>query len=203
MLPELLQKIELYHLLFLIDCHFSETAKKEGCLFCKGVLHQADYRRKPRGPFKNLPEEYQKRHSLCCSCENCRKRSLPASCRFMGRKVYFWPVILIVMALRQNREESYSTGQLMRLFNISRSTLKRWYQFFKECFPQQPQWQRIRGLIPTNISNHEIPGSLLHFYQDHFNDDRLSALIQCLIVLTSEGNFSVKIDGFNVHAKDG
>jgi hypothetical protein len=203
MLPELLQKTNLYELLFLIDCDFSETVKNKGCLFCNGVLHQADYPRKPRGPFKNLPEEYQKRHSLCCSCENCRKRALPPSCRFMGRKVYFWPVILIVMALRQNRKDSYSAGRLMRLFNISRNTLKRWFKFFKDCFPLLPQWQRVRGLIPTSIGNHEIPGSLLFFYLNRFNGKEMEALLQCLIVLTSEGDFSVKIDGFRVHAEDG
>ncbi len=203
MLPELLQKAKLYNLLFLIDCHFSETLKEKGCPFCNGALHQADYPRKPRGPFKSLSEEYQKRHSLCCSCENCRKRSLPPSCRFMGRKVYFWPVILIVMALRQNREESYSAGRLMRLFNIPRNTLKRWFQFFKECFSLLPQWQRVRGLIPTSISNHETPGNLLHFYLNRFKGNAMEALIQCLIVLTSEGDFSVKIDGFRVHAEDG
>jgi len=192
MLPELVQKANLYKLLFFIDCHFSETVKDQRCPFCKGVLHQADYPRKPRAPFKNIPEEYQKRHSLCCSCEKCRKRSLPPSCRFMGRKVYFWPVILIVMALRQNKENSYSTGMLMRLFNISRNTLKRWFKFFKECFPQQPEWQQIRGLIPVNISNHEIPGRLFYTYLSRFNGNALKALIQCLVVLTSQGGFAIK-----------
>lgn len=203
MLPELLQKAKLYQLLFLIDCHFSKTVKKQGCPFCNGVLHQADYFRKPRGPFKDLPEEYQKRHSLCCSCENCRKRSLPPSCRFMERRVYFWPVILIVMALRQNKKDSYSAGQLVRLFKISRNTLKRWFQFFKDCFPLLPQWQRVRGFIPTSIDNNEIPGRLLHFYLNRFNGKEMEALLRCLIVLTSGGDFSVKIDGFRFHAEDG
>lgn len=135
MLPELLQKSKLYRLLFLIDCDFSETVKNQGCPFCSGALHQADFPRKPRGPFKTFLRNIKKRHSLCCSCENCRKRSLPPSCRFMGRRVYFWPVILIVMALRQDGKNSYSKGQLMRLFDISRNTLNRWFQFFKECFP--------------------------------------------------------------------
>ena len=203
MLPEFIQKANVYKLLFFIDCDFSDSVKSQGCPVCNGVLHQADYPRKPRGPFKNIPDEYQKRHSLCCSSESCRKRSLPPSCRFMGRKVYFWPVILIVMALRQNRENSYSAGKLMRLFNISRNTLKRWFTFFKECFPLLPKWQRIRGLIPANISNDEIPGRLLHAYLEHFNGDGLHALIQCLIVLESQGDFSVKIDGFIAHAEDG
>lgn len=203
MLPELLQKANLYELLFLIDCDFSEAVKTQGCQFCNGVLHQADYPRKPRGFLKNLPEAYQKRHSLCCGCENCRKRSQPPSCRFYGRKVYFWPVILIVMALRQNKENSHSTGMLMRTFNISRNTLKRWFQFFKDCFPLLPQWQRIRGFIPTSISNHEIPGSLLNFYLKRYNDKEMEALLQCLIVLTFGGDFSAKIDGFRIHAKDG
>ena len=172
MLPELLQKSNLYKLLLRIDCEFSDSVKNQGCQFCNGTLHQANYPRQPRGPFNSIPEEYQIRHSLCCSSENCRKRNLPPSCRFMGRKVYFWPVILIVMTLRQNRENSYSAGKLMRLFNISRNTLKRWFTFFKECFPLLPNWQRIRGLIPANISNNEIPGGLLHAFLKRFEGIR-------------------------------
>ena len=203
MLPELLEKAKLYHLLFVIDCDFSKRLKEKGCPFCNGTLHQADYPRKPRGPFKGLPEAYQKRHSLCCSCENCRKRSLPPSCRFFGRRVYFWPVILIVMALRQNREKSYSTGRLMRLFKIHRNTLKRWFQFFKECFPLLPQWKRVRGFVPTDITNHETPGRLFSFYLNRYSKNPMEAILKCLILLTSEGDFSVKMDGFMLHAEDG
>lgn len=203
MLPELLQKAKLYHLLFLIDCDLCKALKDQGCPFCHSPLHQSDYPRKPRGPFKKLPEEYQKRHSLCCSREDCRKRSLPPSCRFLGRKVYFWPVILMVMALRQNRENSYSSGRLMRLFAISRNTLKRWFLFFKKLFPLLPQWQRIRGFLPSHISNHDIPGNLLHFFRYRYGKNELNALIHCLIALSSEGVFSLKIDGLMAHAEDG
>lgn len=203
MLPELLQKTNLYQLLFLIDCQFSEAVKNQRCPFCNNILHQADYPRKPRGGVTNIPDDYQKRHSLCCSDPSCRKRTLPQSCRFMGRKIYFWPAILIVMALRQNRENSYSAGKLMRVFNISRNTLKRWFQFFKECFPLRPKWHRLRGLFSTDIGNHEIPGRLFHIYLDRFNGNALKTLIQCLIVLESEGGFTVKIDGLKFHAEDG
>ena len=202
MLPELLQKTNLYKLLFLIDNDFSETLKAQPCPFCNGTLHQGNYMRKPRGCSINLPDDYLIRHSLCCEETDCRKRSLPPSCRFLGRKVYFWPVILIVMALRQGRKNSYSAGRLIRLFNIARNTLKRWFSFFAECFPILPGWHKLRGYVPADISNQEIPGRLLYAYIEQNGGKAFEGLIRCLFFLESADKFSLKIDGDFFHAED-
>ena len=202
MLPELLQKTNLYKLLFLIDSEFSDKLKAQPCPFCGGVLHQGNYMRKPRGSSLNLPDEYLMRHSLCCNKPECRKRSQPPSCRFFGRKVYFWPTILIVMALRQRRENSYSAGKLIRLFNIPRNTLKRWFSFFEECFPLLPEWHNLRGYVPADISNQEIPGGLLYVFIKHCDGKAFEGLIRCLLFLESANKFSLKIDGNYFHAED-
>ena len=89
------------------------------------------------------------------------------------------------MALRQNRENSASAGKLKRLFNISRNTLKSWFKYFQDVFPQSSKWQRLRGLVPPTISNDELPGSLFWLFMETsktFED----AIIQCLEFLTTD-----------------
>lgn len=182
MLPELLQKSSFFHLLYRIDQSLLKQQQKKQCPHCGGPLYQSNYIRKPRGGPDNLPEQYLVRFSLCCGCEDCRKRTLPKSCRFMGRRVYWATVILIIMALRQKRNNSASAGKLQRLFNISRNTLKSWFGYFKETFPQSSTWQRIRGMVEPSVKNNALPGALFWlFYQNsHSLGD---ALIHCLQLL--------------------
>ena len=135
MLAELLQKSSLFSLLHRIDTDLANQCRERGCPFCGGPLHQATYQRKPRGGPVDLPEECLIRQSLCCGRENCRRRCLPASCLFMGRRVYWAGVILVVMALRQNRLEGSSTSELMRMFDMSRKTRLQVDELFPEkCF---------------------------------------------------------------------
>lgn len=184
MLPELLQKSSFFRLLYLIDQSLLRQQQKNQCPHCGGPLHQSNYMRKPRGGPENIPDDYLIRFSLCCGCKTCRKRKLPPSCRFMGRRVYWSSVILIVMALRQNRKNSASAGKLMGLFGISRNTLKSWFKYFKEIFPQSAKWQRIRGIVPPTVKNNELPGALLRLFIQTLKDTE-EALIQCLEFLAT------------------
>jgi len=160
MIPELLQKSSLFLLLYKIDTDLSNECRERGCLFCGGPMHQATYKRKPRGGPEDLPAECLIRQSLCCGRENCRRRCLPPSCLFMGRRVYWAGVILVVMALRQNRPKSAGTIELMRMFGMSRKTLFRWIGYFQEIFPSSAQWQRLRGNVHASVKNSDLPGNL-------------------------------------------
>ena len=71
-----------------------ETRKK-ACP-CGGRLHSANYLRKPRGTPVQLPEQECLRFSFCCDRVGCRKRVTPPSVRFMGRKVYFGAIIILI-----------------------------------------------------------------------------------------------------------
>ena len=88
MLAELLQRVSLFRLLHRIDQDLAEKSRLAGCPYCQGPLHRARYLRKPRGGPENIPEEYFFRLSLSCGREHRRRRVLPPSCMFMGRKVY-------------------------------------------------------------------------------------------------------------------
>jgi hypothetical protein len=181
MLPELLRKTSLFHLLYRIDSDLAVRKRQQGCPHCGGPLHRAHYRRKPRGG-PQVPEEFCIRQSLCCGRESCRRRCLPESCLFMERRVYWRCVVLVVMALRQRRTESLSAGQLVRMFEISRKTLKRWFCYFQEAFAQSPEWKRARGLLSSNVTNDRLPASLLEYCIESF-EDALSGLVACCRLL--------------------
>jgi len=60
-----------------------------------GALHKSNYQRKPRGgPLALTGEQYALRFSLCCGWRDCRRRVLPPSLRFLGRRVYLEVVVL-------------------------------------------------------------------------------------------------------------
>ncbi len=184
MLPELTQKTSLYNLLFRIDEDLAEEVKKKGCPYCGGPLHYGNYPRKPRGGPDDIPDELQVRHSLCCGQKGCRKRQKPPSVRFMGQKVYWACVILIVMVLRQNRPNGKSASELQRMFGISYQTIVRWIQYFRDEFPQSNWWQRLRGRVDSTISNSGLPGNLLNCFIKS-NNSHEKGLVECLRFLAS------------------
>lgn len=101
--------------------------------------------------------------SLCCSEEGCRARALPPSCLFMGRRVYWGAVVLLVVGLRQGRTEGFSARKIQEQYGVTRSTLRRWMRYFREEFPQTESWRRLRGRVVSSISDGDIAGLLEHF----------------------------------------
>src|SRR2546427_8103212 len=81
------------------DEDLAEQARQRGC-GCGGKLHSARYPRKPRGAPEELQEDYSRRRSFCCAEEGCRKRTTPASFRFLSRRGYVGGVGGLVTALR-------------------------------------------------------------------------------------------------------
>ena len=184
MLPELIQKASLFSLLHRIDKDLARQHQHGGCPYCGGPLHQANYMRKPRGGPDDIAEECHLRLSLCCGREGCRRRSLPPSARFMGRRVYWGCVILIAMTLRQNRPEGASANKLIRLLGVSRKTLIRWAIYFREVFPYSGRWQRLRGRVSSSVRDSDLPGALLRFFLLN-SESAGNGLIACLQFLAT------------------
>lgn len=164
MLSELLRKASLFRFLLCIDIDLAKQVQEKGCPYCKKALHTAYYQRKPRGGPPDIPPECLIRRSLCCSDEACRRRTLPPSSLFLGRRVYWGSVVIIVMTLRQGRAQGESLARLERMFGICRQTLKRWKAFFRDEFPQSPTWKRLRGNVISTVSDAELPGALLTYF---------------------------------------
>jgi len=190
MLSELLKNKNLFYQLFLIDKEIAEQYRQMKCPYCGGTLHYANYYRKPRGEPEDINEECFIRFSLCCSQEGCRRRIIPHSCRFLGRKVYWFVNILIVVYECQNSEDCIF--RLSKLYDISRYTLKRWLLFFKNVFPVSSQWQKIRGLVKASIKNSELPSILVKFFLN-IKTSAQDAVVSCLKFLSQGFSLHIKI----------
>lgn len=184
MLPELLQRVSLFSVLHRIDKDLAEYCRQSGCPYCHGALYYASYYRKPRGGLEDIPQEYTLRFSLCCGREGCRRRVLPPSCLFMGRKVYWRAVILVVVTLRQGKPQRRSINKLQEMFSIPRKTIVRWIHYFRTAFPASSQWQRLRGLLSARVGNENLPGELLEYFL-RYCSDVARGLVRCLRFLAS------------------
>lgn len=157
---DILKNESLFHKLHAIDRELAEKARATGCAKCGGPLHRGYYVRKPRGELLEIPEHYRIRLSLCCG--HCRHRVLPKSVLFMGRRVYWGAVVLLVSAATQS-VSGFNMRSLAERFDVSRRTVKRWLQFFAAEFPQHSSWLRARGLVGPQVRGSELPISLVRW----------------------------------------
>ena len=165
----LLQQVTFWTALLSLDQELAAKARQAGCS-CGGVLHRADFLRKPRGGPPDLPAEYCYRFSFCCNREGCRKRVTPPSVRFLDRKVYLHAVIILVAALRQGPTPR-RVRELSELFGADRRTIVRWQIFWKEQFPQTAFWKVARGFLLPAVDAASLPLELLRrFLFGHDSD---------------------------------
>ena len=107
-----------------IDRQIAAEARERGCPECGGVLHVASFPRKPRGG-PQLTDEHEIRLSFCCAREGCRKRVTPASLRFLGRRVYWATIVVLVPVMRQGPKPK-RMRRFQELLGVSRRTVERW-----------------------------------------------------------------------------
>ena len=172
----------LFRNLYTIDENFSEKCRAKGCQKpgCGGPLHKAYYCRKPRGENCIIPEEYSFRLGLCCGW--CRRRTLPPSCLFFGRRV-FWGIILLLITSIILGLQKCTITELSHRFGVSFQTIGRWRLFFKQDFPNTKQWQNLRGRVNADVTNDTLPRSLLEsFLSKH---EPIEAVQQCLCFWSS------------------
>ncbi len=160
MYQSLLCDASFFSLLLRIDQDVAQQVRAGGCPWCGGVLHGASYRRKPRGGPAGLAREHAERFSFCCSVEGCRRRVTPASVRFLGRKVFFSVMVLLVPVLRDGPRPE-RIGRLEELFTVDRRTLGRWRQWWRETVPATGFWRAARGRFRRPVAEEALPGSLL------------------------------------------
>ncbi len=160
MLPELVFNRKLWDFVLQIDCREAERVREEGCRHCGGVLHSAGYGRKPRGvPYLLGAKrgDLAFRHSFCCGA--CRRRTMPASVRFFGRRVYVGLIFLLLPALLGDGSPSAALSARARL-HLSERTLRRWRRWWQEWFSESRFWRAHRGrLVPGAASR--LPGDLV------------------------------------------
>jgi hypothetical protein len=191
MYHELLRTASFWSFLFDVDKDLAATQRQQGCA-CGGRLHCAHYLRQPRGGPDKLSKEYRYRLSFCCDRDGCRKRATPPSVRFLGRKVYFGAVVVLVAAMRQG-PSARRVGELSKLFGADRRTIARWRVFWREHFPQTPFWKVARGRFAPKLPIARLPRGLLEAFI-HKPDSRedWKRLLEFLSPITITGGLSIK-----------
>ncbi len=161
MLHAYLGDAKFWAVLFQIDEDLAAETRSGGCRHCGAVLHGARYPRKPRGMARAvLGPEYGYRLSLCCAREGCRRRTTPASVRFLGRRVYLGALVVLVSALAKGLTER-RLGELRERFGVGPRTVRRWRRWWGEVFAASRFWRGARGEFMPPPEVHELPGGLL------------------------------------------
>lgn len=142
------------------DGRIAAAVAAAGCQHCGGPLHQGNYERKPRGGLMaEAGEALTLRHSLCCGREGCRRRALPPSLRFLGRRVYLEAVVLLASALAMAHETLRAASVVT---GVPARTLRRWHGWWTGSFPSSAVWTELRGrFVPPPPAESELPRSLL------------------------------------------
>lgn len=175
----------LAQLLAKVDADVAEEVHQGGCCHCAGKLHRAKYRRKPRGQLDQdrpeAPEVY--RDSFCCDQEGCRKRHTPPSVRFLGRKVYWGFVVVLVSAMRHGLKPERLKA-LRQALGVSRRTVERWREWWLHGFVQSPFWQAARARFSPPLDPQSLPQSLCEAFGVE-RRDRLLDLLKFLSPITT------------------
>ena len=184
MLHRYLGDAKFWRVLHDIDQDLAEQSRVQGCSRCGGVLHRADYPRKPRGiPRGLLGTGYERRLSLCCAREGCRRRTTPASVQFLARRVYLGASVVLVSALSQGLSTQRRLG-LCERFGVSARTVSRWQRWWREVLATTPWWRAVRGRFMPPLPADGLPGVLLARFADTDPDTALVSALRWLSPLS-------------------
>lgn len=185
----LMQDPAFFEVLLRYDQDLAAKTQESGCP-CGGPLHQAHYERKPRGgPCSDgggdAVAAALRRLSYCCGRRGCRQRQTPPSVRFLGRRVYWSVVVVLVMAL----EVCVTERRYLRIkaaLGVSRQTLARWRQWWREEFTKTQLWHLGRATFMPPVEVTRLPASLLErFCSGRDEGGGLLALLAFLGPLTT------------------
>ena len=127
------------------------------------------------------------RFSFCCATEGCRRRLTPASLRFLGRKVFFGVLVLLVPVLRDGATPE-RLGRLCERFTVSARTVRRWMRFWRETFVASRVWQSWKGYFALPVRADAMPMSLLAAFSEI--TDTASRLVAVLRLVAPGGLWS-------------
>lgn len=174
----LLRDTSLYEQLLTLDYDLAAEARAAGCGFCGGRLHSARYPRKPRGGLEDLGPDYTTRLSFCCAGDGCRRRTTPASVRYLGRRVYLGAVVVLITALSGGITATRA-AQLRAWLGVSVRTLKRWRTWWQATFVTSAFWRGAQGRFMPPVAPAALPASLL----ERFAGDARTRLVHALTFL--------------------
>jgi hypothetical protein len=171
-----------HRLLLAMDEDIAACCRAAGCP-CGGVLHGAQFWRKPRGKPAGLDEAYDARFSFCCAVRDCRQRMTPPSLRFLGRKVYLSTIVTLISAMQYG----VTTARLRRLseeLGIDRRSVARWRSWWLASFPATAFWRAASAAFMPPADLLRLPASLLERFAGD-TEAQLLALLRWLGPITA------------------
>ena len=177
---EILRSAALDEVLLRTDEDLLEEARAGGCE-CSGPLYRADYARKPRGP--GVLSLHQKRFSLCCGVDGCRRRHTPRSVRFLGRRVWLGAVVVLGTAMLHGLN-CRRVAELHRLLGVSVRTLRRWRRWWLEAFVKTRTWKELTGRVP-GVAVREVPRSLVERFLPPVEPEAIATLLRSVSTLSA------------------
>ena len=169
-----------------IDEEAARRVAEQGCRLCGGPLHRGDYPRKPRGGLMALAGEvFSRRISLCCGTDGCRRRSMPPSVRFLGRRVYLGVAVVLASALLCQA----AVKEVKRATGVPIRTVRRWGAWWQQEFPQSPLYQEQRGSFLPPLEVTQLPASLVErFAAAQRSDPEVLARLLCFLSPLTTGS---------------
>ena len=142
------------------DARIAARVRLAGCPHCKGRLDRADYPRKPRGgDLAADGERLDRRISLCCAREGCRRRATPPSVVFLGRRVYLG---IVVLKAGLTAEAARPTPPTLPPPSPPSRTVRRWLWWFREVLPRGSYFAAARARLWPPIEDvAALPGALV------------------------------------------
>jgi hypothetical protein len=168
---ETLRDPDFFLFLLRIDKEFADQTRRDGCRYCAGPLHVADFPRKPRGCPATVVREYSSRFSFTCG--RCEQRSTSPSVRFLSRRVY---VAVVLMLASPPRGSAVRT--LGDRLNIPPRTILRWRKWWTEDFRRTPFWRAARSRFMPPIAVEQLPASLLERFDVSTPMERLAQALR-------------------------
>ena len=148
-----------------VDEERARRVQLERCPHCGGALDRADFPRKPRGELGEAAETYQRRISLCCRNEGCRRRATPPSVRFLGRKVYFAALVVVASAIGRD-VVLVGRGRVREVRGVPVRTVRRWLGWWQTAFALSAFWSEAKSLFAVPVAIERLPASLLARFGD-------------------------------------
>lgn len=189
MCHELLRDSRFFDALLAFDRDLATDFRRtRRCVVCDGRLDSAKYPRKPRGGPELFDPDHKLRFSFCCA--ECRKRATPPSVRFLGRRIYVAPVVVLVSAMVHGVTEKRLAELRDQVSpTLAARTIRRWRVWWHEIFVATPFWESVRARFTPPVEAENLPTSLLERF-GRVDRWRLFALLEFLSPITTSSSMA-------------
>lgn len=175
MVHEFVADAKLCARLLEIDEALAADVQSRRCPHCASRLDRGDFPRKPRGGAVGAAGEiFDRRISLCCSAEGCRRRQTPPSVRFLGRRVYLGIVVLLASVIATASPSAPAT------IGVPVRTVRRWLTWWRVTLISGAAFAVAAARFAPALDAARLPVSLLERFVMGSVHDRVVAAIRWL-----------------------